>query len=126
MRSLVKGDCGISCSNPAEDQPGARRRCWRRAGRRVIALLCLILAGFFVVQWVRNAGVSNSMTFASSPEWDSPSSVVSWLRWNVNIVASQIRNEIKGTVPFGNLEIILKLACCAVVAAMFLRGPNKT
>jgi hypothetical protein len=126
MRSLVKGDCGIPCSDPSQEQPGTRRRAWRRAVRRVIALLCMILAGFFMVQLFKNAGVSNSMSSAASPEWDSPSSVFSWLRWNVNSIGLQFRNEIKGAIPFGNLAVILKLACCAVAAAVFLRGPNRT
>jgi len=92
--------------------------------RRVIALLCLVLAGFFVVQLFKNAGGSNSIS--ASPEWDSPSSILAWLRWNLNSIGLQIRNEFKGAVPFGNLAVIFKLACCAVAAAIFLRMPNRT
>lgn len=126
MRSLVKGDCGVPYSDPSDQQRDKRRRRWRRSVRRTIALLCLILAGFFVVQLFKNAGLSDSMSSAASPEWDSPSSVLSWLRWNFGNVGWQIRNEIKGAVPFGNLAVILKLACCAVAAAVFLRGPNRS
>ena len=123
MRSMVKGDCGMQCSDPSADQPGARRRAFRRFVRRVIALLCLVLAGFFVVQLFKNAGGSNSVS--ASPEWDSPSSIFAWLRWNLNSIGLQIRNEFKGAVPFGNLAVIFKLACCAVAAAIFLRMPNR-
>jgi len=125
MRYLVKGDCGIPCLDPSEKQHGARRRARQSSVRRVIALLCIVLAGFFVIQLFRNAGLSNSMSPAASPEWDSPSSVLSWLRWNFGNVGWQIRNEIKGAVPFGNLAVILKLACCGVAAAVFLRGPDR-
>ena len=125
MRYLVKGDCGIPCADPSDAKRGVRRRGWRNSVRRVIVLLCLVLAGFFVIQLFRNAGLSNSMSPVASPEWDSPSSVLSWLRWNLINVGWQIRNEIKGAVPFGNLAVIVKLACCAVAATVFLRGPNK-
>jgi hypothetical protein len=88
----------------------------------VIAVLCIVLASFFIIQLFRNVGVSSPV----SPEWDSPSSVISWLRWNLNSVGWQIRNEFKGSVEFGNLAVILKLACCAVAAAVFLRGPSRS
>ena len=125
MRYLVKGDCGIPCDDPSDNDRGKRPRRWRSSVHRAIALLCLILAGFFVLQLFRDAAVTNSVSPAASPEWDNPSSVLSWARSNLNNVGWQIRNEIKGAVPFGNLAVMLKLACCAVAAAAFLRGPNK-
>ena len=121
MRYLVKGDCSIPCTNLSDVQLGTRRHARRSRVRRVIALLCLALAGFFVIQLVGNVGGSSPI----SPEWDSPSSVLAWLRWSFGHIGYQIRNEIKGTVPFGNLGVILKLACCAVAAAVFLRGPSQ-
>jgi hypothetical protein len=90
--------------------------------RRIIALLCLILAGFFVFQLFSDA---DPYLAVASPDWSSPSSVCSWFRWRLCSVGLQIRNEVKGAVPFGNLGVIVKLACCAVAAAVFLRGPNK-
>ena len=126
MRSLVKGDCGIPCCDPDVEQRATRQRTRRSWVRRVIALLCMMLASFFAIQLFKNAGPSDSVSFDASPDWTNPSSVLSWLRWNLSNVGLQIRNEIKGAVPFGNLAIILKLACCAVAAAVFLRGPNRT
>lgn len=122
MRYLVKGDCGLPCTDPSTVQRAVRRRTRRGSVRRVIALLCIVLASIFIIQLFRNAGVSSPV----SPEWESPSSIIFWLRWNLNSVGCQIRNEVKGAVPFGNLAVILKLACCAVAAAVFLRGPSRS
>jgi peptidoglycan/LPS O-acetylase OafA/YrhL len=122
MRSIVKGDCGLSFPDPSDESRIQRNRIWRNRVRRVIALLCLVLAGFLVYELFND---SDPMSSAMSPEWDNPSSVFSWFRWKLSSVGWRLRNEIKGAVPFGNLAVIVKLACCAVAAAVFLRGPNK-
>lgn len=126
MRYLVKGDSGIPCLDPTEEQIAVRRRARRCFVRRAIALLCVMLAGFFAIQLFKNGGLSDSSMAASAPEWDSPSSVLAWLRSNLSSVRWQVRNEIKGAVPFGNLAIILKLAFCSVAAAVFLRVPSRS
>lgn len=126
MRYLVKGDCGIGCIDPDRQVAALRRRARRLWVRRVIACLCLLLMGFFAVQLFRANESAEQVVVGPSLEWDSPASVISWLRWQLSGIGSQVRNGIQDALPFGNLSVIFKMAFCAVAAAVFLRGPQRS
>ncbi len=126
MRYLVKGDCGIGYIDPAEQETAIRRRAWRLRVRRLIAFLCLLLMGLFAVQLIRANHSAEQTRVGPSLEWDSPPSVLSWLRWQLGGIGSQVQNGMRDALPFGNLSVIFKMALCAVAGAVFLRGPQRS
>lgn len=124
MRYMVKGDGGISLSSQKNPEETARLR-RRRLFRQLLAVCCVALTAYFGRQFMEAGGFSNYADLVPRPEWDSPSSVVSWLRWCLTGLSFQVRNSIEQAIPLGDFGIILKMAICAVAAAVFLRGPRR-
>ncbi len=124
MRYLVKSDCGNSLADQLNPEAVSRLR-KRRGMRLLIAVCCVALTAFFGRQLLESGGFSNYASLVPRPEWDNPSSVALWLRWCTTGLCVQLRNSIEQAIPLGNLGTIVKMAVCAVAAAVFLRGPHK-
>ena len=122
MRYLVKGDSGVTCPDAREEGRLSHRRFRRRLFYRFVAILCALLAGMFA--WQLFSPASRHSVSVSATEWDSPASVFSMFKSCVLGVGWQVRSGLQDALPFGNLAIILKMAFCAVAAAVFLRGPR--
>jgi hypothetical protein len=124
MRYLIKGDCGIPLTDPTT--PQSNHPAWRRnLGRRILAILCLILAGHFGLQFLQNGLLSDHNAMAFTPEWDDPAATFAWFLGHLNGWAWQLRSGVNGALPPGNYGLILKMALCAVAAAVFVHSPRK-
>jgi hypothetical protein len=122
MRSLIKNnDPGIEYIDEAKLERLRRRR---RVVRLSIALCCIGLAGYFVVQLLW----SSTSDPASGPAvtWSEPKSIVTWVRWNVNAICVRVRGAVGTTFTSGgNVATILKMCLCFALGALFLRAPQR-
>ena len=123
MRKLAWGNVGVS-------EPGRVGGVWSGYVRQVRHLLpavlimgLLALAGLYVLNFVR-ADPSASLLEAIRLRLMDQSSLLSATVGHLRGWMFSVRFGINGALPFGPFVTILKLAVCAVAAAVFLRGPR--
>jgi hypothetical protein len=118
MRSLIKNDPGIQYVDEAALQRERRRR---RIFRKAIALACICMACYFVFQLLMPDDPSAGPEISLS----RPKSVVTWFQWSFNSICVEIRDAVNGSLPPGNLAIVLKLILCFGLGALLLRMPQR-
>jgi hypothetical protein len=121
MRSLIKNSDLPECpeATGADECRHAQRR---HVVRRLITLGCIGLATWVAFQFLRGEFGNGPV---AAPEWTDPAAVFSSLRGRILALNYQFREAVGGALPSGDFGLIIKVAVCAVAAAVFLRSPRR-
>ena len=123
MRKLAWGNAGVSEPSRVGGGGGGYVRQVRHLLPAVLIVVLLTFASLYVFSLV-NAGQSASLLETTRLRLLDQSSLLSATVAHLRGWLFSVRFGINGALPFGPFVTILKLAVCAVAAAVFLRGPR--
>jgi hypothetical protein len=120
---MTKGDDGFRCTGQtgADGLPQQRRRL--HFIRLLVLVALLSLTGFFGWELLQLSGVFDA---GSLPDWRQPRDVLSWLVTSGGKIRAQLRSGLDSSMPSTYLAMILKVAICVVLGAVFLRMPQRS